>query len=308
MKTKTDHRLVILDLNIKKPIFPVKQKQEPRTNLELLSDTEKSIEYKNQLDQKLENIVLTQTPQEKWDFIVTECHKTSKEVLGVKKKGKRSNNPEIKRLSDEQKELNIKINSNIDTTTRNETRKIRNRIQQEIRAKIKMEETQTILDAVTEIEETRDNSGKMYKAIRALQNIKPKQPLLIETDNGVTTNQEEQVKIITKFFKEFSNNPNMPETLNATPQAMNRPFTTEEIKSAIKNLKNNKSPGIDKLTAEQLKHGPDKIATIIDDILNSTAEQGIGPKELKRGILRPLQKWSTQIGQARLVWLGMYTG
>ena len=37
---------------------------------------------------------------------------------------------------------------------------------------------------------------------------------------------------------------------------MREPFTTTEITTAIQSLKNNKTPGIDGLKAEQLKHSP----------------------------------------------------
>ena len=50
----------------------------------------------------------------------------------------------------------------------------------------------------------------MYKATKILlilQKRKPKEPLIIETGNGVTTNKEKQVKIITNFFKNFFNTP-----------------------------------------------------------------------------------------------------
>ena len=71
---------------------------------------------------------------------------------------------------------------------------------------------------------------------------------------------------------------------------MKTPFTTEEITTAIKKLKNGKTPGVDELKAEQLKYGPTCVATEIAEILNHTAKTGQGPEELKLGILNPLQK------------------
>ena len=291
IKTKTDHRLVILDLmNIDKPEFTKKTKKEPRINFELLKDAEISNKYKNELEQKLNNIDMNKSPQEKWNETVERCHATAKEVMGEKDNTKRSRNAEIMELSNKQKELNIKINSNIDSNTRNNLRITRNRIQQEIRIKIKLEEEQKIIEIVAEIENTKDDSYKMFKAIRALNQLKQKQQLIIETEDGVTSNQREQVRIITNFFKEFFNNQEMPRLLNIVPTKMNKPFMAEEIKLASKKLKNDKSPGIDKIRAEQIKYGPDKINNIIADILNETAESGNGPRELKSGILRPLQK------------------
>ena len=71
---------------------------------------------------------------------------------------------------------------------------------------------------------------------------------------------------------------------------MDPPLTTEDVKTAIKKLKNNKTAGSDNLAAEQLKYGPSIVATLISDILNTAAETGEHPKEIRCGLLNPLQK------------------
>lgn len=55
-------------------------------------------------------------------------------------------------------------------------------------------------------------------------------------------------------------------------------------------MKNRKSPGIDRITHEQLKHGPSIIKTNITEILNETASTGLLPNKLDCCILIPLQK------------------
>ena len=54
--------------------------------------------------------------------------------------------------------------------------------------------------------------------------------------------------------------------------------------------KNNKSSGCDKLRAEHLKYAPRAIKEEIVLLLNSIAETGEYPKEIKLGQLIPLQK------------------
>ena len=77
---------------------------------------------------------------------------------------------------------------------------------------------------------------------------------------------------------------------NVPPTEMRIPFTEDEIRSAVKSLKNNKSPGIDEITAEHLKHGPDLVYEKIAKLLNHTAATGDFPKEINCGVLIPLQK------------------
>ena len=79
----------------------------------------------------------------------------------------------------------------------------------------------------------------MFKAIKDLNKIKPKTPVLIKNENRYTANEQEQTKLIASYFeKQFHKNqlllPNIP------PTAMKIPFTSEEIETAIKQLQNNK--------------------------------------------------------------------
>ena len=71
---------------------------------------------------------------------------------------------------------------------------------------------------------------------------------------------------------------------------MRTPFKKEEIQQVVKTLKNGKSPGIDKITAEYIKYAPDTIHEVIADIFMEIAEKGNDVEELIIGILNPLQK------------------
>ena len=67
-------------------------------------------------------------------------------------------------------------------------------------------------------------------------------------------------------------------------------FTAKEVKDAIKSLKNNKSPSIDELRAEQLKYGPEEVHNEIAEQLNEIKKTGEAPREITLGILTPLAK------------------
>ncbi len=70
---------------------------------------------------------------------------------------------------------------------------------------------------------------------------------------------------------------------------MKIPFTEDEIEKAIKILKNEKSAGIDNITAE-LKYCSSLITKGIATLLNSISKTGNYPKEIKEGVLVPLPK------------------
>ena len=71
---------------------------------------------------------------------------------------------------------------------------------------------------------------------------------------------------------------------------MNTPFTAKEIEIAVRAMKNNKSPGIDNIQTELIKHGPTEINDRIAELLNNIAKTGNFPTEIKEGILIPLPK------------------
>lgn len=120
--------------------------------------------------------------------------------------------------------------------------------------------------------------------------MKPKKPLIINTKEGKTTNENEQIKIIREYFKNFFTDNEYRKIANIAPKEMKKPFTQEEIKKASLKLKNNKSPGVDELLGEQVKYGPDIVHKTIADILNNIAKTGDHPKEINTGLLNPLQK------------------
>ena len=62
------------------------------------------------------------------------------------------------------------------------------------------------------------------------------------------------------------------------------------MKQAIKTLKNNRAPGIDNVSGELIKYGPEILHEYIRDTLNQIVETGTYPEEIKVGILNPLQK------------------
>ena len=98
-----------------------------------------------------------------------------------------------------------------------------------------------------EIENSKNDSSRMFRVIKETQRQKPKIPLLIKTETGgFTINEKEQVEIIAAHFKkQFSKNTQVLNNIHSQPRAMNPPFTAEEIKSAIRPLRNNRSAGDD---------------------------------------------------------------
>ena len=77
---------------------------------------------------------------------------------------------------------------------------------------------------------------------------------------------------------------------NVLPTEMRNAFTTDEISTAISQLRNNKSTGKDGVKAELLKYGPIFIHNEIENIFNETSKSGKYPNELRQVILCAIHK------------------
>ena len=69
---------------------------------------------------------------------------------------------------------------------------------------------------------------------------------------------------------------------------LNKVITVEEIKEAIFNLKNGKSPGIDMIMNEMLKSAKDILATPIAKIFNLNFDSNLYTAQWSKNVLTPL--------------------
>ena len=71
---------------------------------------------------------------------------------------------------------------------------------------------------------------------------------------------------------------------------INQPITAEEISTAIKSLKNNKSPGIDNVVNEHIKFTLNIMMHIYVKIFNIILDSGIIPENWTLGVIKPIFK------------------
>ena len=114
--------------------------------------------------------------------------------------------------------------------------------------------------------------------------MRPKQPLVIKSDEGLTTNGETQTKIIAKYFSDifWKDDKPMPDL---RPTVMSNPFTSDEIKKAMSKMKMNKSPGCDEIPVELIMYAPDCVYESIAEIFNQIASNGNFSRDINHGIL-----------------------
>ena len=203
--TNSDHRIVIAKIVAKLPA-PKYKKIDAKINFERLQDLEISKQYKNTVQEKLSNLKDDTPAQEKWHEIVKITHETSETVIGkIKHISRRSQNPEVTKLSKEQKELSIKLKSCKDQTKCSIIRKQRNKKLTKIHDILKTENRNKIETEVYEIEKAKSNSAKMFQATRIIQSKSPKIPtsadqLRRRSNNKRTRTGKKHNNIFLKFL------------------------------------------------------------------------------------------------------------
>jgi hypothetical protein len=172
---------------------------------------------------------------------------------------------------------------------RRELKTERKKILEQIQKELRKEEMARINERLEEIEKYKEDSNRMYQVVRQLQ-AKNKKKIMVQAEDGLTANEKKQIEIITNYFRDVFRKDTEEEMENISPVEMTSPFTKEEIGTAVRSLKNNKSSGIDNIKAELIKFAPSEIHEVVADIYNEMARTGEVPDEISEGILVPLPK------------------
>ena len=126
---------------------------------------------------------------------------------------------------------------------------------------------------INSIDETKDKTAPLHNLYEYFKNI-----------NG--GNIDDDTLENDQFI--YMENPNMNESIN-------QPFTEAEILSAIKTLKNNKSPGIDNILNEHLKSTAQIMSPIYVRLFNLLFDNSIVPENWSLGNILPIYKMKGDI-------------
>ncbi|CAH1242627.1 Hypp6909 [Branchiostoma lanceolatum] len=155
----------------------------------------------------------------------------------------------------------------------------------------------TKLEAAAE----RNDQRQIYRLLRQAKAGPRQRSFLIKDSTGnIISTEADCIHRWKEHFSQLLNHPPVPEdpTLaeeaNATdgsnPDCLTAPVTPDEVKAALKKLKNGKAPGICNLTAEMLKAGGDHMIQWLTQIINHVWILEKLPDDWRRGIILPFWK------------------
>jgi len=287
-RTSSDHRIVVSCFNVVWRKLFYKPAGIKYVTVDHLKNPEILEKYRISVSEKFEKFD-SSSNQKLWKSICDACIDSS-ENLKPKTKRLQFSDPEIQILSEHQQNLKIRIDSTKDKNKKTLLKKARNKALNSIHKITKRKENQKVVDQILEIENSKNDSRRMFNAIKIIQRKSNNEIIVEDENNRKVLNDTQKIEIITEHFSKIFENNNVPEIENFQPAPLTEEFSANEIKSAILSLKNNKSPGIDQIRAEHLKCAPSEINQHIANLLNNVALTGEYPKELKIGLLTPLAK------------------
>ena len=241
---------------------------------------------------------------ETWQQIKDIYETSSEECLGFKqgRKMKRWIKPETWKVIEERRLLKKKI---IDTKSERlqERHKINYReLDKRVKRMTRADKREYLEDLAKQAEEAAEKGeqGKIYKITRQIcGKYQRTSDIPIKDKNGrLLTTESEQKTRWAEHFKEILNRPPPEEEAIINEAVIDLEIDTstpniQEIITAIKSLKNGKSPGQDNLNAELFKVDPELAAKILYPLFTIIWEGTVIPDDWTKGIIIKLAKKGT---------------
>lgn len=293
----SDHRIVVTTSTIApayKRFLKNLNKPEKYDVCKLKNDANQRVRYQTELNSKVESWPTNISPFEQWVRLRQDIKTVAKETIGTIATEAKKRCPILEKLSEEQKELRIKIANTQCDTQQKSLKTARNKILDQIHNRVHQINEDEIESRSAEIESLKD-SAQMFQAVRELIRGKPKALIVKNSSNETIADPKEAAETIAKHFSNLFFDPQIEEVTESEKKPLNKPITTTEVAQALKKIRNGRAVGPDGIPGELLKYGPVTLHASIANIFNQMFEEG-EQLELGRGTLIVLPKPGKPVG------------
>ena len=167
--------------------------------------------YREQIEQETESSAYVAAQQEnKWEKLKDIIKCVAEAHSGYKKKvnNHQISDPDLERMSKEQKDIRLQIENYKDSEKNKQLRKSRNEILKEMNQKVRDAREKRAEDLVGEVENAKDHT-RMFKAAKALR-MKHQKIQLVHDDQEQCVSQPQEVqKILEQHFMKHFNKENI---------------------------------------------------------------------------------------------------
>ena len=300
----SDHNLVIC--NVKLSLKAVKKQGKSLRkvfNTDKLKDRqirqEFTIKLKNRfrllenLDEDDEQVV-----DKTWDVIKDNYNKTAEDVLGYKTKERKDwiSDQTWQKIED-RKKIKSKLNAAKSDRLKVKLKSDYTAKDKQIKKSAREDKKRFVEDLAEKAQEAsvRGDLRKMYQITKQLCGKNQPHNSAVKDKNGkILTAERDVIDRWRRHFEEVLNRPEPELAANPEPgedlEINSDPPTEREVRNAIQNLKLNKSPGGDQITAEMLLADIDTAVKVLTDLLNKIWRKERLPEDWTKGIIIKLPK------------------
>ncbi|CAH1271086.1 ZNF195 [Branchiostoma lanceolatum] len=259
----TDHRLLMAHMRLKLKADP-STKRQVRLDSTRLKDPHIQETFKCAITNRYNALAPDETTD--WERFRSEAYKAAEEAIG-----KSRPSPKQPWISPETLDI---IDRRRDARLRGDLNEYR-RLNGARNTSIRQDREKYWTDQATKLEAAaeRNDQRQIYRLLRQAKAGPRQRSFLIKDSTGnIISTEADCIHRWKEHFSQLLNHPPVPEdpTLaeeaNATdgsnPDCLTAPVTPDEVKAALKKLKNGKAPGICNLKAEMLKAGGDHMIQI----------------------------------------------
>jgi len=276
----------------------VRYRRPPRYNIERLKDPEVASDYAQRLEAALpeEDDAMNMPLEDWWSNAKTAIQNAAESALGYVERGRRKDwyDGECEEML---KEKNAARQQMLQHDTRQNSDRYKEKRKQQTRLfhgkKRRLEDAEREeMELLYRSQETR----KFYKKLKAPQNdFVPRDEMCRSSDGSLLTDECEVIERWRQHFDEHLNGAEEQAaeigdiSIASNEEAVPTP-TMNDVKEAIKQLKNNKAAGKDGLPPELFKFGPGKLVRLVHRIIVKIWEMEQLPEEWKDGVICPIYK------------------
>jgi hypothetical protein len=185
------------------------------------------------------------------------------------------------------------MNKSVNQPSLRAARKHRSWLNKQIKKRIRELQNARVMLMVTELEKNRSNA-RGFAAARILKKTSSTSPnLRIKDNNGTTcSNPTQLIGMIDEWYMQFYNQQGIDAVHPwiGEPGALLTPITLAEVQMAVKKLNNGRATGLDQVSGELLKYGPEKLHIMLCSLFNDIFITHSHIDAIGAGILIPLNK------------------
>lgn len=172
------------------------------------------------------------------------------------------------------------------------TKKIRNKLTNQIARRIRELHQQRITNLAKELEET-SNVRRKFEVNRMFKQSSYKTFELKDADGYSSYSSSKLIGMVSEYYNKFFNPPNIEKVTDVWDGysgGLKKPLTKEEVMVGMASIRNGRATGSDGIAGEFIKYGGEAMANQVAKIFNNIFISKVLVPELCEGILIPLNK------------------